>query len=79
HTYLGDPHNPHQIYPDYVAIAAGFNVRAERVLYKKDVPAALKRMLAANEPYVLDCITPFTEHVMPMIPAGRTFKDIIIE
>jgi len=79
HTYLGDPHNPHQIYPDYVAICAGFNVRAERVLFKKDVRAALQRMLAAHEPYVLDLITPFTEHVMPMIPAGRTFKDIIIE
>ncbi len=26
HTYLGDPQNPHKIYPDYIAIAKGFNV-----------------------------------------------------
>jgi acetolactate synthase-1/2/3 large subunit len=79
HTYLGDPRNPHVVYPDYVRMAQSFNVPAERVLYKKDVRAALQRMLASKEPYVLDMITPYTEHVLPMIPANTSFKSIIIE
>ena len=37
------------------------------------------RMLAAQEPYLLDVMTPYTEHVLPMIPAGATYKDIITE
>jgi len=24
-------------------------------------------------------MTPYTEHVLPMIPSGRTYKDIITE
>jgi len=78
-TYLGDPRNPHRIYPDFVAIAKGFNVPAERVVRKSEVRPALERMLASKEPYVLDVITPYTEHVLPMIPAGKTVRDTINE
>ncbi len=76
HTYLGDPGNRRQIYPDYIAMAHSFNVPAERVMYKKDLRAAMQRMLDSDEPYVLDVITPYTEHVMPFIPAGRTVADM---
>jgi acetolactate synthase-1/2/3 large subunit len=79
HTYLGDPQNPHKVYPDYVAIAKGFNVPAERVVRKSELRPALERMLASKEPYVLDVIVPYTEHVLPMIPSGKTVRDIIID
>src|SRR6266516_4054160 len=79
HTYLGDPENREQIYPDFVAMAKSFNVPAERVMFKKDLPAALQRMLDSDEPYVLDVITPYTEHVLPFIPAGRTVADMIYQ
>jgi acetolactate synthase-1/2/3 large subunit len=78
-TYLGDPENTKQIYPDFVAIAKGFNVPAERVVFKRDLRAALERMLASDQPYVLDVITPYTEHVLPFIPAGKTVKEMIWE
>jgi acetolactate synthase-1/2/3 large subunit len=54
-------------------------VKAERVTRKADLRAALQRMLDADEPYVLDVSTPYTEHVLPMIPTGKTYKDIITE
>jgi acetolactate synthase-1/2/3 large subunit len=76
-TYLGDPENRKQIYPDYAAVCNSFNVKCERVVYKKDLRAAVQRMLDANEPYVLDMIVPYTEHVLPFIPAGRTVADMI--
>jgi acetolactate synthase I/II/III large subunit len=77
HTYLGDPENRRQIYPDYVTMAKSFNVPAERVVYKKDLRDALQRMLDSDQPYVLDVICPYTEHVIPFIPAGRTVADMI--
>jgi acetolactate synthase-1/2/3 large subunit len=77
HTYLGDPENRKQIYPDYIAVAKGFNVPCERVMYKRDLRAALQRMLDSDQPYLLDVITPYTEHVMPFIPAGKTVADMI--
>jgi len=79
HTYLGDPEHRKEIYPDYVAMCASFNVKCERVMFKKDLRAAMQRMLDADEPYVLDVIVPYSEHVMPFIPAGRTVADMIWE
>ncbi|MFA7343824.1 MAG: biosynthetic-type acetolactate synthase large subunit [Terrimicrobiaceae bacterium] len=79
HTFLGDPKDLKRIYPDYVQICKGFGVTCERVLHKKDLRAAIGRLLASKEAYVLDVMTPYTEHVLPMIPSGRTYKDIITE
>ncbi|OQC25156.1 MAG: Acetolactate synthase large subunit [Verrucomicrobia bacterium ADurb.Bin063] len=76
-TYLGDPERRKQIYPDYTAMCQSFGVKCERVMYLKDLRPALQRMLDANEPYVLDVIVPYTEHVLPFIPSGRTVADMI--
>lgn len=77
HTYLGDPDHRAQIYPDYVRVCNSFNVKCERVMYKKDLRAAIQRMLDSDEPYVLDVITPYSTHVLPFIPAGKTVADMI--
>jgi acetolactate synthase-1/2/3 large subunit len=79
HTFIGDPRNPEGIYPDFVAIAKGFGVAARRIEKKAEVDQALDEMLAAREPYVLDVIVPYTEHVLPMIPSGHTFADTIYD
>ena len=76
HTYLGNPDDRAQIYPDYVRVCNSFNVPCERVMFRKDLKAALQRMLAAKTPYVLDVVTPYAEHVLPFIPAGRTVADM---
>jgi acetolactate synthase-1/2/3 large subunit len=76
-TYLGDPENRKQIYPDYVAVCHSFNVKCERVMYQKDLGAAMQRMLDAKEPYVLDVIVPYTEHVLPFIPANKSVAEMI--
>lgn len=79
HTYLGDPEQPNRIYPDFVTMSQSFGVKAERVVFKRDLRAAIERLLAADEPYVLDVIVPYTEHVMPFIPPGRTVADMMYE
>jgi acetolactate synthase-1/2/3 large subunit len=77
HTYLGNPDERAEIYPDYVRVCNSFNVKCERVMYKRDLGPAIQRMLDANEPYVLDVITPYSTHVIPFIPAGRMVADMI--
>jgi acetolactate synthase-1/2/3 large subunit len=77
HTYLGDPRDRAEIYPDYVRVCNSFGVKCERVMFKRDLRAAIQRMLDADEPYVLDVITPYTTHVIPFIPAGKTVADMI--
>ena len=77
HTYLGNPENRAEIYPDYVKVCTSFGVKCERVIYKKDLRAAIQRMLDADEPYVLDVVVPYSEHVIPFIPAGKTVADMI--
>jgi acetolactate synthase-1/2/3 large subunit len=77
HTYLGDPENMKQIYPDYIMMAKSFNVPCERVIFKKDLRAAMQRMLDSDQPYLLDVIVPYTEHVLPFIPAGKTVREMI--
>ena len=79
HTFIGDPKDPEGIYPDFVTIAKGFGIKGRRIKEKRQVSKALDEMLAAKEPYVLDVVVPFTEHVLPMIPSGRTFADTIYD
>ncbi len=79
HTFLGDPNDPDRIFPDYLPICAGFGVKSERVVHPKDLRPALQRLLDSKESYLLDVMVPYTEHVLPMIPAGGTVKEIIID
>ena len=76
-TFLGKLDTPKDIYPNYVKICEGFEVPCEHITRREDVIPALKRMLASKTAYVLDIMVPHTEHVLPMIPGGMTYKDII--
>ncbi len=88
HTYLGPIDHPEWLgqgsgdlpevtYPDFVAIAKGFGIAARQVRRKDEVLDALREMIHHPGPYVLDVLVPYQEHVLPMIPAGGTVKDII--
>jgi len=90
HTYLGPIDHPEwlgdgegahyeETYPDFVKIAQGFGLGARQVRKKSDYPAALAEMLAYEGPYLLEVLCPYQEHVLPMIPGGKTVKEIITE
>ena len=67
------------IYPDFPGIADGYRVKSERVSCKEDLAAAYARMLEnPDEPYLLDIIVVSGENVYPMIPAGGSYRDIIM-
>lgn len=86
-TFLADPADEYDpthrtedvIYPNYPMMCASFGIKCERVIHKHDLPSAIKRMLESKEPYVLDVMVPYEVHVLPMIPGGMGYKDVIIE
>jgi acetolactate synthase I/II/III large subunit len=90
HTYLGPIDNPEAVgkgdglspekrYPDFVSIAKGFGCGAASVKKKSELNAAIKEMIAYPGPFVLDVEVPYQEHVLPMIPAGKSVADLIKE
>ncbi|HEY7840010.1 MAG TPA: biosynthetic-type acetolactate synthase large subunit [Gammaproteobacteria bacterium] len=67
------------VYPDFVRIAEGYRVKAERVQRPEHLADAYRRMLAdPDEPYLVDVIVRSEDNVYPMIPAGGTYRDIIM-
>lgn len=89
-TYLGlidDPEaigqgngiTPEHRYPDFVTIARGFHWQARHVSRKAELAEAIQEMIDSPEPYLLDVQVPYQEHVLPMIPAGMTVRDLIKE
>ena len=76
HTYLGAGHEE-EPYPDFVTMVKGFRCGAARVAKKEDFDDALKEMLDSDGPFVLEVMVPHQEHVLPMIPSGRTVHDMI--
>ncbi len=76
---VGSPENLAGLYPDFVKIAEGFGVKGRRVHKKSELRSAIQEMLDCDGPFVLDVIVPYTEHVLPMIPAGKTVKDMLLK
>jgi len=76
---IGSPENLEGLYPDYVQIANGFGLPARRVHRKSELRDAVQEMLDCPEAFVLDVIIPYTEHVIPMIPAGKTVDQMIVQ
>ncbi|KAM0056872.1 putative acetolactate synthase [Helianthus debilis subsp. tardiflorus] len=79
HTYLGNPSKESEIFPNMLKFAEACDIPAARVTRKADLRAAIKKMLDTPGPYLLDVIVPHQEHVLPMIPAGGGFSDVITE
>ena len=86
-TFLADPqkdydpthHTPDLIYPNFPVICEGFGVKCERVVEPEELAPAIKRMLEAKEAYVLDVMVPYDVHVLPMIPGGMGYRDVVLE
>ncbi|KAL2515070.1 Acetolactate synthase [Forsythia ovata] len=79
HTYLGNPSKESDIFPDMLKFAEACDIPAARVTKKDDLKAAIQKMLDTPGPFLLDVIVPHQEHVLPMIPSGGAFKDVITE
>jgi acetolactate synthase I/II/III large subunit len=71
-------HTNIQCAPDFVKLADAYGAQGIRVKTKEELDAALIKAIATRDrPTVLDIIIEPEENVYPMVPAGKSVKDII--
>jgi thiamine pyrophosphate-dependent acetolactate synthase large subunit-like protein len=64
-------------WPFFAAQAASYGIPTERLHRKAQLPAALRRMLAAPGPYLLHVVLPARNQVYPLMEPGTTPQDIV--
>lgn len=65
--------------PDFVRLAEAYGARGIRVETPEQLDTAFETALARRDgPTIIDCIIEEEENVFPMIPAGKTVKDILL-
>ena len=62
--------------PDFVKIAEGYGIEANRVSKRKDLDKAIKTMIASESSYFLEVVIEKEDNVFPMIPTGASVSDI---
>ena len=62
--------------PDFVKIAEGYSVAAQRVTKREDLQGAIQEMIASKEAYFLEVCVEKEGNVFPMIPTGASVSDI---
>ena len=65
--------------PDFVAIARGYYLEAEKVTERKNLKEAVKKMIKSKKPYFLEVSVEKDDNVFPMIPTGASVSDIRLE
>ena len=64
--------------PDFIAIAAAYNIQAKKVTNREDLPQAINEMLSTEGPYFMDVSVIKEGMVYPMTPAGGTVNKMIL-
>ena len=62
--------------PDFVTIAKGYSIEAQRVTKRGDLDGAVAEMIASDKPYFLEVCVEKEDNVFPMIPTGASVSDI---
>lgn len=65
--------------PDFVTIAKGYFIEAERVTERTELAGAVKKMLEHDGPYFLEVKVEKEGNVFPMVPTGASISDIRLE
>lgn len=65
--------------PDFVTIAKGWGIKGEKVEKREDLSAALDRMLASDESYLLDIAIEPEENILPMVEPGLGVSDVKLQ
>ena len=64
--------------PNYELIAQGYGIAYEAVTDRRQLPAAVGRMLATKGPFILECAILEDDDVLPMTPPGMNVDDMML-
>ncbi len=62
--------------PCYELIAQGYGIPYAAVVDRKDLKAAVEKMLAARGPYILECAILEEDNILPMTPPGKSVDEM---
>jgi acetolactate synthase-1/2/3 large subunit len=65
--------------PDFVAIAKGYYIDAQKVTKRSELKLAVQEMMASVGPYFLEVCVEKEGNVFPMIPSGASVSEIRLE
>ena len=65
--------------PDFVKIAEAYKIKANRVSRREDLKDAMREMLDAKTSYFLEVVVGREDNVFPMVPAGASVSEILLE
>jgi len=65
--------------PDFITIAKGFGIEGHKVEKRENIEDGIQKMLDHNGPYLLEIMVEKEDNVFPMIPAGYSVSEIILE
>ena len=65
--------------PDFVTIAKGYHIPAQKVTERRDLTAAIQEMINAEGPYFLEVVVEKEDNVFPMIPTGASLNEIRLQ
>ncbi|MFD2916429.1 biosynthetic-type acetolactate synthase large subunit [Psychroserpens luteus] len=65
--------------PDFVAIAKGYFIEAQKVTKREELKDAVEKMINTDGPYFLEVCVEKEGNVFPMIPTGASVSDIRLE
>lgn len=62
--------------PDFVTIAKGYHIEAQKVTKRENLSRAIQKMIASKNSYFLEVCVEKENNVFPMIPTGASVSDI---
>ncbi|XRE44507.1 Acetolactate synthase large subunit [Tenacibaculum discolor] len=62
--------------PDFVSIAKGYHMAANRVTKREDLATAVQEMIQSKEAYFLEVCVEKEDNVFPMIPTGASVSEV---
>jgi acetolactate synthase-1/2/3 large subunit len=65
--------------PNFVAIAKGYYIEAQKVTKRENLATAVKEMIVSDEPYFLEVCVEKENNVFPMVPSGASVSDIRLD
>ena len=65
--------------PCYESIAQGYGIPYQAVTDRKDLGAAIEKMLSTKGPYILECAIKEDDNVLPMTPPGMNVNEMMLE
>ena len=65
--------------PDFITFAKGYGIDGQKVESRDDLEGAIQKMIDHEGPYLLEVMIEKEDNVFPMVPAGASVSEVILE